>query len=160
MTANRHAWGLARGQRRLNMNLFKKALLGTAAGAMALATAAPAEARTHYRHYRHDNTGAIVGAGIIGLAVGALAASRNRGYYDTYYDGYYNQPYYNGYTYYTPGFSTYYYPYNYGYNNGYWYNGYQYNNGWFYDRRGYRSYDRDGWNRHYGHRDGYRHYRR
>jgi hypothetical protein len=140
------------------MTFFKKALLGTAAGAMALATAAPAEARGYYRHYHHDNTGAIVGAGILGLAVGALAASSSR---DRYYDGYYyNQPYYNGYTYYTPGYTTYYYPYNYGYNDGYWYNGYLYNNGWFYDRRGYRSYDRDGWNRHYGHRDGYRHYRR
>ena len=136
------------------MTLFKKALLGTAAGAMALATAAPAEARNHYHRYHHDNTGAIIGAGIVGLAIGAIAASSSR---DNYYDGYYyNQPYYNGYTYYTPGYTTYYYPSNYGYNNGYWYNGYRYYNGWFYDRRGYRSYDRDRWNNHYGRR----HYRR
>ena len=122
------------------MNLLKKAVLGTAIGAMALATT-PAEARGYYRHYHHDNTGAIVGAGIIGLALGAAIASDNRGgYYDGYYDsGYYNDPYYNG---------------------------YRYNNGYFYDRRGYRAYDRGGWDRHYTRRDrdgdrdghwGYRH---
>jgi hypothetical protein len=140
------------------MNLLKKAVLGTAIGAMALATT-PAEARGHYRHYHHGDDAAVaIGAGIIGLAVGAAIASGNN---DGYYDGYYNQPYYGGYTYYTPGYSTYYYPYAYPYNNGYWYNGYRYNNGWFYDRRGYRSYDRDGWNRYYGRNDRrvYRHRR-
>ena len=144
------------------MNLLKKAVLGTAIGAMALATT-PADARGYYRHH-HDNDAAVaIGAGILGLAVGAAIASDNRG---GYYDGYYNDPYYNGYGYYTPGYTTYYYPYTYPYNNGYWYNGYQYNNGWFYDRRGYRSYDRDRWNRHYGRRDrdgdrdGYRGWRR
>jgi len=139
------------------MTFFKKALLGTAAAATALIVASPADARTYYRHYHHDRSGAIVGAGIIGLAVGAAIASSNN---DRYYDGYYNQPYYRGYTYYTPGYNTYYYPYDYPYYNGYWYNGYQYNNGWFYDRRGYRSYSRDNWNHHYGRNDGYRHYRR
>jgi hypothetical protein len=143
------------------MNLLKKAVLGTAIGAMALATA-PADARSYYRHYHHGDDAAVaIGAGILGLAVGAAIASGNN---DRYYynDGYYNYPYYNGYAYYTPGYTTYYYPYTYPYNNGYWYNGYRYDNGWFYDRRGYRSYDRDGWNRHYGHhdRDGYRRYRR
>jgi len=139
------------------MNLLKKAVLGTAIGAMALATT-PADARGYYRHYHHgDNAAVAIGAGILGLAVGAAIASDNRGYNDGYYyyDGYYNQPYYNGYTYYTPGYTTYYYPYTYGYYDGRWYNGYRYNNGYFYDRRGYRAYDRDGWNRHYG-----RNYRR
>ena len=131
------------------MNLLKKAVLGTAIGAMALATT-PADARGYYRHH-HDNGAAVaIGAGILCLAVGAAIASDNRGYYnDPYYNGY-SYPYYQGYQYYTPGYNTYYYPNAYPYNNGYWYNGYQYNNGYFYDRRGYRSYDRDGWDRHYG----------
>jgi hypothetical protein len=134
------------------MNLLKKAVLGTAIGAMALATT-PAEARGYYRHHHHDNTGAIVGAGIIGLALGAAIASDNRGY-DGYYDsGYYNDPYYNGYAYYTPGYNVYYYPQTYPYYEGRWYNGYRYNNGYFYDRRGYRAYDRGGWDRHYTRND-------
>ena len=48
--------------------------------------------------------------------------------------------------------------YAYPYYDGRWYNGYRYDNGYFYDRRGYRAYDRDGWNRHYS-RGGYRHHR-
>jgi hypothetical protein len=136
------------------MNLLKKAVLGAAVGAMALATA-PADARGYYRHYHHDDAGVAIGAGILGLAVGAAIASSNN---DRYYDGYYNYPYYNGYQYYTPGYNVYYYPYTYPYYDGYWYNGYRYNDGYFYDRRGYRAYDRDDWNRHYG-RGGYRHHR-
>jgi hypothetical protein len=140
------------------MNLLKKAVLGTALGAMALATA-PADARGYYRHHHHGDDAAVaIGAGIIGLAVGAAIASDNRGYNDYYYDGYYNDPYYRGYGYYTPGYNVYYYPYSYPYYNGYWYNGYRYNNGYFYDRRGYRTYSRDGWNRYYG-REGRRIYR-
>ena len=89
------------------MNLLKKAVLGTAIGAMALATT-PADARGYYRYHHHDNDAAVaIGAGIIGLAVGAAIASDNRGYYDGYYnDGYYNDPYYNGYGYYTPGYNV------------------------------------------------------
>lgn len=136
------------------MTFFKKALLGTAAAATALTVAAPADARTYYRHYH--NSGAVVGAGILGLAVGAIAASAA---HDRYYDGYYDDPYYNGYGYYTPGFNVYYYPYSYPYYDGRWYNGYRYEGGYFYDRRGYRAYDRGGWNQHYGRggeRGGYR----
>jgi len=142
------------------MNLLKKAVLGTAVGAMALATT-PADARGYYRHHHGDDAAVAIGAGILGLAVGAAIASGNNDrYYDGYYnDGYYNYPYYNGYAYYTPGYTTYYYPYTYPYNNGYWYNGYRYDNGWFYDRRGYRSYDRDGWNHHYGRHDRDGHWR-
>ena len=147
------------------MNLLKKAVLGTAIGAMALATA-PADARSYYRHYHHGDDAAVaIGAGILGLAVGAAIASGNN---DRYYynDGYYNYPYYNGYAYYTPGYNVYYYPQAYPYYEGRWYNGYRYNNGYFYDRRGYRAYDRGGWDRHYTRRDrdgdrdghwGYRH---
>jgi hypothetical protein len=137
------------------MTFLKKALLGVAAGSMALATAAPAEARTHYRHYRHHNdTAAIaIGAGILGLAVGAIASSNSRnGYYNGgYYNGYYNQP---GYTYYYNSYPSYY-----NYNNGYYYNGYRYNNGWFYDGRGYRMYDRNSWDRRWGDRHRRHYYR-
>ena len=59
----------------------------TAALALAgvtLGAAAPAEARYHggyYGHYHHGGrTGAVIGAGILGLAAGAAIAS-DRGYY-------------------------------------------------------------------------------
>lgn len=82
------------------MNLFKKATLATALAASALASASPAVARD-YRHRGGDDTAAIaIGAGIIGLAIGAIAASssndrHDRDYYDyrrngwQYRDGYY-----------------------------------------------------------------------
>lgn len=66
-----------------------------AVGSMAFTTTS-AEARDHWRG-RGDDTAAIaVGAGIIGLAVGAAIASNNdRGYYrGGYYGGYYGRPYY------------------------------------------------------------------
>jgi hypothetical protein len=69
-----------------------------AVGAMTLTTT-PAEARDGYRG-RGDDTAAIaVGAGIIGLAVGAAIASSDRGYYGGYYGprGYYGRPYYPAY---------------------------------------------------------------
>ncbi|MFA7604269.1 MAG: hypothetical protein WCY29_14805 [Novosphingobium sp.] len=81
------------------MKLFKNAALATALAASVLATANPAMARDN-RH-RGDDTAAIaIGAGIIGLALGAIVASsgndrRDRDYYDyrangwQYRDGYY-----------------------------------------------------------------------
>jgi hypothetical protein len=58
------------------------ALAGVTIGA-----AAPAEARYHggyyggyYGHRHHGNAGAVIGAGILGLAAGAAIAS-DRGYY-------------------------------------------------------------------------------
>jgi hypothetical protein len=85
------------------MTLFKKAILGTALAATTLAVASPADARGYYGHYGryHGGNGAAIGigAGILGLAVGAAIASdhhryRDRDYYyqpDGYYyrDGYY-----------------------------------------------------------------------
>lgn len=44
--------------------------------------------RGYYRYYDRDDTGAILAAGIIGLAIGAaIASDRDRdGYYRDYYD--------------------------------------------------------------------------
>ena len=125
---------------------FKKALLGPAVAATALATATPADAQ-YYRHRHHGDDAAVAGgAGILGLAVGAAIASNGRGYYNGgYYDGYYTQP---GYTYYYNSYPSYY-----PYYNGYYYNGYRYNDGWFYDNRGRRAYDRHDWNRRWGGHD-------
>jgi hypothetical protein len=78
-----------------------------AAGAMTLGTTT-AEARDRYYRDRGDNDAAIaIGAGILGLAVGAAVASdrrgryyddryyygRPRGYYRTYPRNYYYRPY-------------------------------------------------------------------
>lgn len=78
----------------------------TLGGAM-VATAAPAEARDwghrgYYGggYYRHDNGGAAVAAGVVGLALGAALASNSHSYYydrpyyrGGYYDSYYAPPY-------------------------------------------------------------------
>lgn len=75
--------------------LFKKAGLGVALAATALATTVPADAQ-RYGGYRHRGNGGDVAAGavlggILGLGVGAAIASSNR---DRYYDrGYYNRGY-------------------------------------------------------------------
>ncbi|CAN5383927.1 hypothetical protein BH09PSE3_BH09PSE3_18790 [soil metagenome] len=100
---------------------LKKVLLGVALGASALTATAPAEAQRyggrHYGggHYGHrgGDAGLAVGAGILGLAVGAAIASDRRG--DGYYDrgyrgyrGYYGRPYYNdGYYYDGPRYRNY-----------------------------------------------------
>lgn len=80
------------------MNVFRKAALAAGLAATALATTTPAMARDWHRG--NDNTAAVaIGAGILGLAVGAIAASSSRDrdrYDDRYYssdwsyrDGYY-----------------------------------------------------------------------
>jgi hypothetical protein len=82
------------------MNLLKKTALAAGLAATALASTTPAMARDYHRG--NDNTAAVaIGAGILGLAVGAIAASsnnRNDRYYDndryyasdwSYRDGYY-----------------------------------------------------------------------
>jgi len=77
-------------------------------GGAVCATAAPAEARPHgggyYHggyyggHDRHNNAGAAVAAGVVGLALGAALASNSHGYYDRgYYDRGYYAPGYYGY---------------------------------------------------------------
>ncbi|PEQ12670.1 hypothetical protein B2G71_10195 [Novosphingobium sp. PC22D] len=80
------------------MNIIKKGILAATLGATALVTTTPAMARDY--HDRGDNTAAIaIGAGIVGLALGAIIASDNKRdrYDDRYYvrDGwYYNDGYY------------------------------------------------------------------
>ncbi|MBV1691568.1 hypothetical protein KRR38_28800 [Novosphingobium sp. G106] len=99
-----------------------------AVGAMTFTTTS-AEARDHWRG-RGDDTAAIaVGAGIIGLAVGAaIASNSDRGYY--YGDGYYGRPRY----YYRSYPRGYYYD---RYPRRYYYREYR---GW--DRGPYRGWDR------------------
>lgn len=82
----------------------------TFAGGAISATAADARDHRHYRsydgryydgrYYRRDNDGAVIAAGIAGLAIGAALASASR---DRYYDRsyYYDRPYYGG-GYYAP----------------------------------------------------------
>ncbi len=114
------------------MDFVKKTVLATTLAASALATASPATARDYYRDYnrRGNDTAAIaVGAGIVGLAIGAIAASNsNRHYRDRYYydrryyrdggDYYRNQYYYRQNPYYNQYRGRDYW--GYGYDNGYW----------------------------------------
>ena len=97
---------------------------GLAASALTL-TASPAEARDYYRGRGNDTAAIAVGAGIIGLAVGAAVASNSGRGYGGYYGGggYYGRP-------------------------GYYYRSYP--RGYYYDRyppRYYRDYH--GWDRRY-----------
>jgi hypothetical protein len=54
--------------------LFKSTILTAALAAMTLTTLAPADAHDRWHHYHHSDGGAIVAAGVLGLAVGAIAA--------------------------------------------------------------------------------------
>lgn len=113
------------------MAFFRKTALATALAATALAGATPAMAQDRYGQRHHDNSAAVaIGAGVLGLAIGAIIASSNHHDRD-------DRRYYNGYVY-SPGYA---------YSNGGWYDGYRYYNGWFYDRDGYRRYDRSDWDR-------------
>lgn len=104
------------------MTTFTKITAGVLAGAAMVAAASPADAQYRgYRHYRGggDRTALAVGAGVLGLAVGAALSSRDRGYYGNrgYYDGYYGRPY----AYNSGGYGGYggYYGSPYGYDGGY-----------------------------------------
>lgn len=84
--------------------LARKAGLGLVMGATLLTAAGPAEAQRYRdRYYRdRDNTGAVVVAGIAGLAIGAAIASSNNNWRYDYDRGYYRQHGYyptNGYYY-------------------------------------------------------------
>lgn len=107
--------------------------LGAALAATALAATSPAMARDYYRHRDGGDDAAIaIGAGIIGLAVGAAIADRDD-------DRYYDRDYYGGRRYVTVrGHPGYYYYYD-GYPNRYYRDRY-------YDRY-YAPYYRDRWSR-------------
>lgn len=88
----------------------KAAMIATLA-ASTLSFAVPAEARDHYRHHRGggDDAAIAIGAGLIGLAIGAAIASDHNDRYDDrgyYYDSY---PRYRGGYYYDsyPRYHTY-----------------------------------------------------
>lgn len=70
------------------MNIISKGLIATTLAASALVSTAPAQARDYYRR-NNDNTAAVaIGAGVIGLALGAIVASSNNDRRDggRYYD--------------------------------------------------------------------------
>jgi hypothetical protein len=75
---------------RVMLKFLKRAgIVAAAVGAMALATTA--EARDRYGHRGNDDASLAIGAGIIGLAIGAaIASDHDRGYY--YDRGYYGYP--------------------------------------------------------------------
>jgi hypothetical protein len=86
-------------------SLIGKSIAGLALASTVALTAAPADAQRYRRHHHDDDAAWAIGAGIIGLGVGAAIASSNRrdgyygsGYYDRgYYDrGYYGRGYYDG----------------------------------------------------------------
>lgn len=120
----------------MTIKTLTKATVAGLAGAVALSAAAPAEA--HGWHRGGDGAAVAVGAGILGLAVGAAIASDHpRYYYDDYY---YGPAYYPAY----PAYTSYYYSYPRPY-----YRGYRY----YAPYRGYRGYN--GYRGYYG---GYRHH--
>lgn len=84
---------------------MKKMLIGAVAALTAgasLAAAVPASAQPYRGHYygHRDNSGAVVAAGIAGLAIGAaLAGNHNNGYYGYGPRHYRSYPAYYGYGY-------------------------------------------------------------
>lgn len=83
------------------VGLMKKAAFGAVLAATVAAATSPAEARDR-RHRGDDRAAVAVGAGVLGLALGAAIASDRRDRY--YYDDYYYRPYprYRTYRYYAP----------------------------------------------------------
>ena len=78
-----------------------KSIAGLAIASTVALTAAPAEAQRYRRHHNNDDAALAIGAGIIGLGIGAAIASSNRRdryygdrYYDSYDRGYYGRGYY------------------------------------------------------------------
>ncbi|MEJ2409653.1 MAG: hypothetical protein P8Y58_13820 [Novosphingobium sp.] len=107
------------------MSIIRKAALGTALAATALVSASPAMARDHHRS--HDNTAAVaIGAGVIGLALGAIIASSGHDR-DRDRDRYYRSSYSYG-----PAYTS----------------GWYYRDGYYWDRDG-RRYNRAEYRRHY-----------
>lgn len=119
------------------MNVIKKTVLGTALAASALAATTPAMARDYY-HRSHDNSAAVaIGAGVIGLALGAAIASSSNDH-DRYRERYYDNTYSYG-----PAYTQ----------------GWYYRDGWYWDRDGrrhhrdeyYRHHRNNGWGHGYDH---------
>ncbi|MDB5670781.1 MAG: hypothetical protein JWO25_1740 [Alphaproteobacteria bacterium] len=89
-------------------SIIGKSIAGVVLASTVALSAAPADAQRYRRHHG-DDAAVAIGAGILGLGVGAAIASssRNRGYYgNNYYDdryygngyndgGYYNSGYYD-----------------------------------------------------------------
>lgn len=126
------------------MNLVKKGVLAATLAASALVSAAPAQARDHYRRHGDggDDAAIAIGAGVIGLALGAAIASDHRdgGYYDNgyYRPRYRTQYYYNSYPVYRRNY--------YNYRSYPAWRGRDYRN---YDNRGWRGHE---WREHHGRR--------
>ena len=121
------------------MTTIRKIVLGTALAASAVTAAAPASAHDYHGNRGGDGTAVAIGAGIIGLAIGAaIASSDNHRGYDDY--RYRHQRHYQGRTnsrgtygqydsrsYGSPYYGNQYYGNQYygnGYNGGGYYNGY------------------------------------
>jgi hypothetical protein len=89
--------------------LVKKTVLAAALGAGALVSTSPAMAQHRRHHGDGDDAAIAVGAGVLGIAVGAAIASDHGDRY--YYDrGYYGRPYRGDYYYYRtyPRYHSYY----------------------------------------------------
>ncbi len=116
------------------MNVFRKATLATVLAATALSSATPAMARDSWGHRNHrgggDDAAIAVGAGIVGLAIGAILVSNSNKKRDRYDDRHYQGRRYD---------------------DRYYRDGWQYRDGAYYDRNG-RRYNRDAWRRDYGDR--------
>lgn len=131
------------------LNGLKKLGLGAALAASSLLVASPASARDHYRDRGGNDAAIAIGAGIIGLAIGAAIA-------DNHDDRYYDRGWYPARRYVTVrGYPGYY----------YYYDGYP--NRYYRDRyysRYYAPYYRERWSRgydrHYYSRRDWRHDRR
>ncbi|MEO0032599.1 MAG: hypothetical protein RIS94_2357 [Pseudomonadota bacterium] len=90
------------------MKLIAKSAVAVGLTAAALASAAPAEARDRWHRGGDDTAAWAIGAGIVGLAIGAAIASDHD---DRDYDGYYSRGYYpryrGGYYYSYPSYPAY-----------------------------------------------------
>ena len=91
-------------------SVLKKVVLGLATASTLAVTATPADAQRYRRYHRHhgDDAAWAIGAGIVGLGIGAAIASSNRGYYGRGYGGYYDPYYGGGYGYSSYGYDGYY----------------------------------------------------
>jgi hypothetical protein len=121
------------------MSIVRKSIFAAALAASALASATPALADGYRRHNGDGDDAAIaIGAGVIGLALGAIIASSDDN--DRRRDRYYSDGY----------------GYDYGNNPGYSMN-WQYRDGWYWDRDGGRHsrHEYDRYRRHGDHRRGY-----